>query len=384
MKLAKTIVIKPTMNCNLRCGYCYEFIRNGTFYCKDTMSIEQLMSIVKRTARLFPDSKILWMFHGGEPLLMGVNFLEKFANCIRETNKEYQVEYKLALQTNATLLDEDVIKVLEKNADLLSERIISISIDGPKEINDITRHSVTGQSAYQDTYNAIQRVKQSKLAFSTISVVAAHNVKKPKEMFEYMQTIGSNLCKFVPCYNSDDNGKEELYGIRPMEFADFMCEIYDLWMHNLPKQTYDNRMIIEPIASIICNLSNSVVTWCEYREEKCSNFTCIYPNGEMWLCDNFIHETMKETAYVKNIFEVDDEEFKKILLTPSKVCSFDKFYDFSMDKCHKCDIYDYCKGGCIPTRYEMLKKSKNLHEEYCEAKKKLIKYIKRGVDLALS
>lgn len=383
MNLAKTIVIKPTMNCNLRCEYCYEFIRNGTSYHKDVMNIEQLNGVVKRTAELFPHSKILWMFHGGEPLLQGIDFFEKFANCIREVNEKYHVNYKLALQTNATLLSDAYVNVLEKNTDLLSERIISISIDGPKEINDMTRHSVNGKSAYQEIFNAIERVRNSKLAFSTISVVAEHNVNRAEEIFKYMQSINSNLCKFVPCYNFDHQGNTELYGIRPMQFAKFMCEMFDLWMHNLPENK-EKRIIIEPIASIICNLSDSLVTWCEYREEKCTNFTCIYPNGEMWLCDNFIHESMKDRAYVKNIFEVSDNELKEILLTPTKVCDYEEFYDFSMNDCKECDIYKYCKGGCIPTRYEMLKKSKELHNEYCEAKKTLINYIKRGVDIALS
>lgn len=384
MQLAKTIVIKPTMNCNLRCGYCYEFIRNGTTYCKDTMSIDQLTGIVWRTAKIFPDSKILWMFHGGEPLLQGAAYLEKFADCIREVNKEYPVDYKIALQTNATLLTEECIRILEKNADLLSERIVSISIDGPQRINDMTRYSVEGKSPFKEIEAAIQRVKNSELVFSTISVVGTHNVKCAKEVFEYMKDLGANLCKFVPNYNSDSNGNAEMYGIRPMEFAEFMCEIFDLWMHDLPNQTKETQMIIDPIASIICTLSKSVVTWCEYREEKCSNFTCIYPNGEMWLCDNFIHESMKETAYVKNIYEVSDEELKTILLTPNRVCKFDEFFSKAMGKCSDCEIYEHCKGGCLPTHNEMLKKSKSLYEDYCGAKKLLIHHIKRGVDLALS
>lgn len=384
MQLAKTIVIKPTMNCNLRCGYCYEFIRNGTTYCKDTMSLEQLTNIVWRTAKLFPDSKILWMLHGGEPLLQGAVYLEKFADCIREVNKEYPVDYKIAVQTNATLLTDECIRILEKNVDLLSERIISISIDGPQEINDITRRSLNGKSPFKEIDVAIQRVKNSELVFSTISVVGTHNVRRAREVFEYMRELGANLCKFVPNYNSDPNGNTEMYGIRPMDFAEFMCEIFDLWMHDLPNQTKKTQMVIDPIASIICSLSKSVVTWCEYREEKCSNFTCIYPNGEMWLCDNFIHDSMKDTAYVKNIYEVSDEELKTILLTPDKICGFNEFYSKAMGRCSDCEIYNYCKGGCLPTHNEMLKKSKDLYEDYCEAKKLLINHIKRGVDLALS
>lgn len=384
MQLAKTIVIKPTMNCNLRCEYCYEFLRNGTTYFKETMNIEQLTNIVWRTARLFPDSRILWMFHGGEPLLQGADYLRKFTDCIRTVNKMYPVDYKIALQTNATLLTDECISILEQNIDLLSERIVSISIDGPKDINDVTRHFSNKKSSFEALECAINRVKCSELAFSTISVVGTHNVNHPEEVFNYLRKIGANLCKFVPNYNSDCSGNPEMYGIKPMEFAKFMCSVFDLWMHDLPSWTAEKRMVIEPIASIICNLSRSVVTWCEYRKEKCSNFTCIYPNGEMWLCDNFMHETMRDTAYVKNILEVSDEELKTILLTPCEVCNFDEFYSKSMKRCERCEIYEFCYGGCIPTHNEMLRKSEILFEEYCEAKKKLINYVKRGVDLALS
>ena len=198
MQFKKTIVIKPTMNCNLRCGYCYEFARNGTTYCKDTMNIEQLNSIVVRTAKLFPNSKILWMFHGGEPLLMGAGYIEEFTNCIRSVNEKYSVDYKIALQTNGTMLTDECIRVLEKNIDLLSERIVSISIDGPKEINDATRRLSTGESPYNKIEDAIRRVKKSKLSFSTISVVGSHNVKEAARIFGYLKEIGANLSNLFP------------------------------------------------------------------------------------------------------------------------------------------------------------------------------------------
>lgn len=384
MGLAKTIVIKPTMNCNLRCGYCYEFIRNGSTLCKETMSVEKLNNIVLKTAKLFPDSKILWMFHGGEPLLQGAEYLKKFVEYVRDINKSYPVDFQIALQTNATLLTDECVHILETNSNLLSERIISISVDGPKEINDITRHSITGKSTFDEIEAAIQRIRNSTLVFSTITVVGTHNVNKAQAVYDYLRKIGTNLCKFVPNFNSDGEGGAEKYGIRPLDFARFMCEIFDLWVRDLPTEAVDNRMVIEPIASIICTLTGSAVTWCEYRKEKCSNFTCIYPDGEMWLCDNFIHETMKDTAYVKNILEVTDAELKTILQTPNKICNYDKFYEEAMGRCYNCEIFDYCKGGCLPTHNEMLKKSETLYNEYCEAKKVLIKYIKEGVDFALS
>ncbi len=232
------------------------------------MPSEKLKEIVLRTVDLFPNSHILWMFHGGEPLTKSAKYFEEFANFIRELNETRSLDHKIALQTNATLLTSEYLDVFEKNADLLSERIISISVDGPEAINDQTRRLPNGKGAYVKIAEALERVKKSSLSFSTISVIGSHNVKKANEIFDYMKNIGSNLIKFIPCYNFDERGEAIHFGIRPFEFAEFMCEIFDLWMKDAPSRTKDSRLIIEPIASIICNLSSTTVLWCEYREKN--------------------------------------------------------------------------------------------------------------------
>lgn len=107
MGLAKTIIIKSNMNCNLRCKYCYEFNRNGNIYDSSIFDIYQLCSFIERMAQVFPDSKILWMLHGGEPLINGLDYFNTFVECIKRVNNEYDVEFKIALQTNATLLNDD-------------------------------------------------------------------------------------------------------------------------------------------------------------------------------------------------------------------------------------------------------------------------------------
>ena len=383
-RLAKTIVIKPTMKCNLRCEYCYEFIRNGKRYSDMMMNIDKLCEIVWRTARLFQDSRILWMFHGGEPLLLGKEYIIKFLDCLREVNNTFPVDFKFAIQSNSTLISEDIIQILETNLDLLSERIVSISIDGPKEINDEARHDPQNRSSFDMIESTIDKLKKSSLVFSTITVVGTHNVDYPEQVYEQLKQIGARLCKFIPNYNTDSSGNPNKYGITPIDYANFMCRIFDLWMHDLPNQKGDSRMVIEPIASIICTLTDSFVTWCEYREEKCSNFYCIYPDGDMWLCDDYNQDLMGDIAYTCNIDTVSDDDFKALLLSPGTICKYDSFYQTAMESCKNCDVFDYCKGGCLATHYDMKTKSNELFEAYCDGKKKLINYIKEGVNLALS
>ena len=55
-----------------------------------------------------------------------------------------------------------------------------------------------------------------------------------------------------------------------------------------------------------------------------------------------------------------------------------------MDVCKKCDIYMFCKGGCLPMRNALKQKSSLLSEDYCKGKHILFNHIKKGFDHALS
>ena len=386
MGLTKTIVLKTTMDCNLRCRYCYEFGRNGDVYAGKRIGIEELESLIKRTARLFPGSQILWMLHGGEPMIHGADYFRQMADCIRRVNAEAGVRFEIALQTNATLLTDSWIHILEDNADLLSERIVSVSIDGPQEINDRTRLTSQDGSSYQMTMDAIEKIRNSALTFTTISVVGAHNADSPDTVYRFIRDLKPNFSKFIPCYNFDGAGFPERYGIDPMQYADFMCRVFDLWLHDLPGHEPGDWFVIDPLATIISVLTGTFVSWCEYRDEKCDNFTALYPDGGLWLCDTFDHndDNMRNAAYLGNVFELSDEDLTRALLRPCEVCSYQTFYRQLTEKCSSCQIREFCRGGCIASRASLGTRSERLSANHCRAKHRLIQHIQRGVSLALS
>lgn len=384
MKLQKTFIIKPNMNCNLRCRYCYEFNKNGEHYCKDFLGIDEITSFMGRTAKLFPESRILWLLHGGEPLINGGKFLEKFISNVRLARDRTGADFQLALQTNGTLITDEIVKVLEDNIDLLSERVVSVSIDGPQHLNDQVRVTPQGQSSFSSTLKGIARIKASKLDFSTISVVGAHNIAHAEEVYAFMKSIGARLCKFIPCYNYSKEGLPERFGVPPKDYARFICKIFDLWLKDLPITPKENWLIIDPIATILAKLSNVFVTWCEFRDEKCDNFVCLYPDGELWLCDTMDHTTMQDVGFIGNIKTLSDEQFVRAIATPCNACKFQQFYDQMLTECRKCDIFELCHGGCLPMRDIIKGKSAKLFDEYCAAKHILFNYMKRATDHALS
>ena len=158
----KTIVIKTTLNCNQRCEYCYEFRKESTNEKLSSMiSLDEIKGILDRFARLFDDVDILWMFHGGEPLIAGNKYIEGFCDKLREINNATGLKYETAIQTNATMLSRDWIKAFEKNSDLLAERMLSISIDGPKYIHDSARSFIDHTPTFDSVMKAISSTESA-------------------------------------------------------------------------------------------------------------------------------------------------------------------------------------------------------------------------------
>jgi len=383
MSLRKTIIVKGSMDCNLRCRYCYEFRLHGDKFSCKKLSLDIIVKIIKKCATLFPGSEILWLLHGGEPLLNGITFFDAIAQTVREVNTIHGVHYRIALQTNGSLLSDQWVNAFNRNVDVFGERIISVSIDGPEDVEGSVRVNTAGKSVHGEIMSAIQKIRESNLDFTTITVVGRHNTHEPDKIYQFIQSLNPNFAKFIPCYNMDEWGNMELFGITPLEYAAFMCRIFDLWLADLPNKT-DERFVIDPILSIVSKLTGTPVTWCEYRTEKCDNFASLYPNGEFWLCDAYDHGAMSDEAFIGNIFSLDDAALKQAFLLPGDVCAYRDFYHTIMAECLNCEVYQYCCGGCLEKRHSIKMKSEQRYAEFCEGKKILIRHIKNAVDHALS
>jgi uncharacterized protein len=143
-----TMVLNVTNQCNLSCEYCYEY---GEDKIVDTENGRQPKFMSEETAResvefMLRESGTNRMAHvtffGGETLL---NFpvLKKTIVYARQRAGELGKEVDFSLTTNATLLKPDVIEFLAEN------RVgVTISIDGPKEVQDRFRVFHNGTGSY--------------------------------------------------------------------------------------------------------------------------------------------------------------------------------------------------------------------------------------------
>jgi uncharacterized protein len=143
-----TMVLNVTNKCNLACTYCYEY---GEDKIVDTRYGKQPKFMSEKTAEesvefLLAESRGQEVAHltffGGETLL---NFpvLEKTVAYARRRAAEEGKRVEFSLTTNATLLTPEVIQWLADN-----QIGVTISIDGPKPVQDGLRVFHNGRGTY--------------------------------------------------------------------------------------------------------------------------------------------------------------------------------------------------------------------------------------------
>lgn len=330
--------------CNLRCGYCFY---SGNQPEIKKMSIDILEVLTEKFLEGTKFVRFIW--HGGEPTIMGTDFYRKAIEIQKKLKRPSQV-IKNSIQTNATLLDNKWI-------DFIQERNISpgISLDGPRQLHNITRKNANGQGSFDQVVEGMELLRQAKITFRPIAVVNSKTVDCPEEIFWFFYNLGLsfsvNMCTSFP---SDPDDVKKL-AISPMQYAKFLARLLELWL-----DLDDENFRIRPLEDIVRGMFNRRVGLCRY-EGICSTYITIDSNGDVYPCDEFLNEEF----LLGNLVE----------RSLSEVYSSRKLQNYYSGRadmwavCRQCEWFNTCKGGCM----REWKGRKSLHnpetEEFCQARK---------------
>lgn len=156
LPIVKSLCLLVTMDCNLRCGYC--FADTGSFGgCRQFMSNEIAEKAVEFAIEGSKKRHNLELdLFGGEPLMnwpVVVHIVEYVRNREKETGKNI----KLTLTTNGTLLNDEKIKFLNDNRVMLV-----LSLDGKKETHDAMRPFPNKSGSYDAAVRGFKKVIESR------------------------------------------------------------------------------------------------------------------------------------------------------------------------------------------------------------------------------
>ena len=141
-----TMVLNVTNQCNLACTYCYEYGEDkivDTEHGKQSKFMSEQTALASVDFLLKESARVAHLtFFGGETLL---NFpvLKSTIAYARRRAAEAGKEIDFSLTTNATLLKPEIIEFLAEN-----QVGVTISIDGPREMQDKFRVFHNGAGSY--------------------------------------------------------------------------------------------------------------------------------------------------------------------------------------------------------------------------------------------
>lgn len=216
-------VIKPTHICNLACTYCYnDDVR------RPIMDTETLFITIRETLALARHQKIVdevdFIWHGGEPLVAGRDFFRKIiefqselADGIRFTN---------SVQTNGTLLDSTWAKQFADDG-----FDVSLSLDGPAEINDRFRTYRSGAGSFENTWKAIEALRAVGLNPGVCVVLTQATMNRTMEIIDFLfkHQLGFNVIPLTLSGSARDHYDQ--LAISPSEYAAAWKSMYDRWLN---------------------------------------------------------------------------------------------------------------------------------------------------------
>lgn len=131
---AFSIMLKPAGSaCNLDCHYCYYLDKAVQYGGRQAVMDDQLLELcIKQYIRANEVDTVQFCWHGGEPLLLGLDFYRRAMELQRRYADGKRIEN--TLQTNGTLVDEAWCDLFAAN-----NFLVGLSLDGPGDIHDAFR-----------------------------------------------------------------------------------------------------------------------------------------------------------------------------------------------------------------------------------------------------
>lgn len=348
MNKVLSVLIKPASAlCNLRCKYCFymDESKNRAVPSHNVMQLEYVDILVDRIVEYLDGSGIANIsFQGGEPTIAKVEYFNYF---ISKMKKYPNIETHYSIQTNATLLDDDFIKLFKEN-----NFLVGVSLDGYKQNMDSFRFGPNINSVYEKVMESINLLKKHHVDFNILTVVTRDLAKHPKQLFDFYLSNNFEYVQLIPCLPSfaeEDDGMS----LRPQDYTAFYNEFFKAWINKYKKGNYINVNLFENIAGLIqgyypyqCGMLG-----------KCISQYVIESNGDVYPCDFYCLD-----EYLMG--NIKDKSFKQLSISDGSKQLL-KTSNCEKKICETCKYRNMCHGGCQRQNVCYLK------DDYCAYQKLL-------------
>jgi len=330
------VFVKPVGPvCNLNCSYCY-YLEKKTLYPekKDLfMSDEILEEYIIQHIQASTESIISFSWHGGEPLMAGIDFYRKVI-LFQNKHKTPDSEIVNGIQTNGTLLNDEWCRFLADEG-----FIVGISIDGTEDLHNRYRRTKDNNNTFLNVIRGYKLLQKCGVFPEILCVVNSYNVNFPLIIYNYFKELGTKFITFLPLVEPQDESPTGVSDISvPSEaFGIFLSEIFDEWV-----EKDIGEMKIQIFEEAARTAFNQEHTLCIFRE-NCGGVPVVEHTGDFYCCDHYV-----ESEYLLgNIMDHSLSYF----LDSGRQKAFGKTKSLTLPKyCIDCEVKAMCNGECPRNR----------------------------------
>lgn len=267
------------------------------------------------------DESIYFIWQGGEPTLMGLDFFKQAVSFQHKLNPGIQVAN--GMQTNGLLVDREWSRFFKQN-----QFLVGLSLDGPEAVHNRSRKHKGGQGTYKKVLDTCNRMLDDGVEVNVLTLVNSHSVAYAQEIYEHHKHLGLNHMQFVP--HIEDNAQA---------FGDFLIQLFDLWIADFNGLTATTSIRwFDALFYHYVNRKPPECTLCE----TCGDYLVVEHNGAVYPCDFFVEPQWQ-------LGNLQAQDLLTLLNSP-KAVNFTRLKTDLPDSCLSCPWKSKCFGGCPKDR----------------------------------
>ena len=365
--------------CNLDCHYCFYTEKESLFEPKTPfrMSEQTLENFIKNYIEGQDVNEIPFVWQGGEPTLLGLNFYKKAV----ELQKKYANGKTItnSLQTNGTLLTDEWFSFLSEN-----NFLVGLSLDGPEEIHNKFRVDRGGKPTFHKVLASLHKLQEYNIQYNVLTCVTNESSNHALEIYHFFKNEGVKYIQFIPIVERAANEQAQELGLRhatpasmleeevqlapwtvnPEKYGDFLITIFDEWVGNDVGRVN------------VMNFESSLVAWmglpatvCIFSE-TCGKAAIIEHNGDVYSCDHYMYPDYK-------LGNIQSQTFKE-MMDSAQQNQFGQAKKTTLPKyCQNCEVKFACNGECPKHRFLSTPDGEPGLNYLCEGYKKYFHHIHR-------
>ena len=367
--------------CDINCDYCFYLEKRALFGSTEhyRMPDEVLAAYIQQYVESQPTPVVEFVWHGGEPTLLGVDFFRKVVELQEPYRDKKQIRNNL--QTNGLHLDDEWCEFFRAN-----DFFIGLSLDGPEDIHNRYRKDRRGRGTFERVMQAVRLLQEHGVEFNALACVGRETAYRPLDVYHFFKDADIRYVQFTPIVErmpgqeaadlglslempaqisrEEPNREVTPWTVEPERYGDFLIAIYEEWVRRDVGEMF------------VMNFEWVLTAWlgepspvCIFAQQ-CGRAVAMEHDGSVFACDHYVYPEYR----LGNVLSDNLGE----MVERSVAGGFGPHKEAALPRtCRECDVRNACWGGCPKHRFTLSAEGEPGLHYLCAGYKKFFRHTRK-------